>query len=82
MENVRIYYTKEGWLIDTPFGLNQRMLNIAIEYHKKIQSDRIKGMRGDKRIECGKALSILSIKTIRQNILPNKYNEKIIIGAN
>lgn len=81
LKNIRIYYTDRGWIIDVPYALNQRQIDAAINYHKKIQLARIKEMRGLKREECAKALQNLTIQTLKQNILPNMFNEHLVIGG-
>jgi hypothetical protein len=80
VKGIRLHYSEQGWIIDVPWALNQKQIYAAIEYHKKIQLDRIKFMRGDKRENCVKALNDLNINTIKQNVLPNMYNEHLVIG--
>jgi len=80
MQKIRIHYSKEGWIIDTPFGLSVPEMERAIRYHKKIQSERIKYMRGDKREDSQKALDFLRVNTLKQNILKNEFSEHLIIG--
>lgn len=81
LKNIRIYYTNTGWIIDVPYALNQRQIYAAIEYHKKMQEGRIKNMVGDKREQCVKAINNLTINTLKQNILPNMFNEHLVIGG-
>lgn len=81
LKNIRIYHTDNGWIIDVPYALNRRQIEAAIDYHKKIQMIRIKEMRGLKREECINAIQNLNITTLKQNILPNMFNEHLVIGG-
>ena len=82
MNSARIHLTDKGWMIDTPVGLTFGQLQKAIDFHKKVQRERIRFMRGDQKVIGEQALKILSPFTIQQNIIPNEYNEKIIQGGN
>jgi hypothetical protein len=81
MKGIRVHYSEQGWIIDVPYALNQKQIYTAIEYHKKIQKQRIKFMKGDKRENCIKALNDLNINTLKQNILPNMFNEYMVMGG-
>ena len=80
MKSARIHYAASGWVIDTPFALNAIELTRAISYHRKVQTDRIRTMTGDKRHNCLAALAALAVNTIRQNVLKNEWNEHILLG--
>lgn len=68
----RIYHHREhGWIIETPIGLSPTELDRAIQFHKKVQLDKVRSMKsGDERDRAIRLLELLTTDSIRQSVRP------------
>lgn len=70
---LRVYWDEQnGWTVDTPIALSRPQADAVVAWTKKIQGERVKSMRGDKREQAEKALRNLTAKTLKQNLLHSK----------
>lgn len=70
-QHPRVHWSLDGgWVVDSPIALNRGQLMACVAYTKRVQGQRIKTMRGDKREQMIKALSELSVATLKVHLLP------------
>lgn len=70
---LRVYWDEvNGWTVDTPIALSRPQADAIVVWVKRVQGDRLKSMRGDKREQAAKALASLTGKTLKQNLLHSK----------
>ena len=78
----RIFWdAQEGWTVETTFALTQQELLACIQHAHRVQAGRIKGMQGDKKEQAQRALSDLSLKTLKQRIVAAPYQERTLYTA-
>lgn len=68
----------EGWVVETPIALSPSQLGAVISWVRKVQSPRIRDMRGDKREQATKALQSLTPATIKQRIVARPGAERVL----
>lgn len=78
----RVFWDEqEGWTIETTFALSKGELLACVNYTRRIQEGRAKGMRGDKREQALKALSALSVDTLKQRVIAAPNQERTLYSA-
>ena len=73
-----------GWVVDTDLDLMPHELQACVNFTRKVQTDRILAMpRGDRREQAERALSELSVGTLRQNVRPASpwERDRIVFSA-
>lgn len=81
MKGVRVWWDAEhGWSVEVPFALSASQAQAVVGWVQKVQGERLKSMRGDKREQAERALKALTVKTLHQVVQASPTREFNLLG--